>query len=1031
MQVLPGILTGSFTESGVKLFAVRQLGDQAMVRVAIGGQEECLSIPGRRAGSIFTYIEGKAGESYRLSVERRFLDTCAAHYQIEEVPLTSAEDLLAASSLHSAEIAWHLGSKDEIARAFELFSIVEESNTSIQSLRDHANYYRGLIAYQQFRFEDARSIFALLSKDWWQDHEYHIASLWALGAIALEQYETAESQQYLKLALSESKAAEAELPWIQFDQVEIKLFLALANMRMGESQNGLMELEEGFHIAETLRSRVLEGKLRNNYAAYFEHYIPDVLDNYIENFDQARTQYEKGLSLLDEAGEIVTRTSTLANLGRLAIVAGELAEAQIYYQRALSLNSASHNEVLRGYLYSQLGSLYLKLGEVSRAKHYLLHSFQNRAMAKAKKVAIQDQIQLGKIARLEARPDIALEYLVPLIEDLDVREEIHLVTPAYIEASRTYLELNQINQALECSKAIYALRNGLELPSVYSEVSRVHIDSLIKTGNTEAAETALETLLLYSNKQAYSLETIQVLSLATYFFGSTDIQKAIKYGESACEVADKLRGQLDLARLGPSFANQTGSLHQTLARLYFKRAHMESNEALLGYGVGVLEKGKAAVLAAQRSRSSQKLESQKLREAKKRVNVLTSKRMSSVALAEDLELTNAYYEALEELSSELASSSVEITTFDVDRFVRQLPERHLVLEFILQDDSLGVVMMSKSMIEYQEVDEPLTLNDLTTYFEDVKKANPDTFLSATRVFPTQVLEKVLVSEVVTIVPAGPLHHLPFASLTLDFKDRKLRLNEVVSVIYAHSLNSLVTESTPTEASSMCILADPAFQAPSDNQQDEYQAEAFRNWSAKLERLPWTAKEAAYIQNAFPKINCTLFEGTAATKQNLCSSDTRQASILHIASHGYFSSKLDDIAGIALAEVPGQQESSFLAITDLFDLNFSNQLVVISGCETGMGRSVEGEGLMSVSRGFLSQGAETVVSTLWPVSDRASALFMKYFYQYLAESESPVVALQQSQRALRETPRYSAPFYWATYIIHSSNLTPRITFSGQI
>ena len=149
--------------------------------------------------------------------------------------------------------------------------------------------------------------------------------------------------------------------------------------------------------------------------------------------------------------------------------------------------------------------------------------------------------------------------------------------------------------------------------------------------------------------------------------------------------------------------------------------------------------------------------------------------------------------------------------------------------------------------------------------------------------------------------------------------------------------------------------------------------------------------------------------------------------MHIASHGYFSSQLDDVAGIALAPNQGDNESGFLALTDLVDMGFDNKLIVVSGCETGIGKQVEGEGLMSVSRGFLSQGAETVVSTLWPVSDRASALFMKLFYQQLHTTGSPVAALKNSQQALRRDPRYSAPFYWAGYVVHSSKLMPRLHF----
>ena len=872
----------------------------------------------------------------------------------------------------------------------------------------------------------------MLSQNWWQDDEYRIATLWALGAVSLEQYETEEARNYLEAALSESQQREAQLPWIQFDQIEIKLFLALVEMRLGNPKDGMRKLEEGFEVAKTLGSKILEGKLRNNYAAYFDHYTPNLRTDYIGNYEQARSQYETGLSLLNEAGEIVTRTSTLANLGRLSIVAGELSQAQTYYQRALTLNNVCHNEVLRGYLYSQLGGLYLKLGEVSRAKHYLQHSFQNRAMAKATKVAIQDQIQLGKIARLEKQPQIALDYLLPLIEDLDVNDELNLVTPAFIETARTYLDLNQPDKALDFSSVIYEVRGGLELPSVYSEVSRVHIEGLFKTNNTDAAKAASDDLLAHSRNLAYSLESIEVLSLAMSIYSQIDLTRAIEYGQEACELVETLRAQLDLARSGPSFADQTSNLYQALARLFFSRASLEKDERLLWQGVGVLERGKAAVLEAQRYRSSQTDENEKLREAKRRVNVLASKRMSSSEFAEDPELTNAYFEALEGLSSELSAFQLEATnSFDLSAFTNEIPDRHLILEFIVQDNRLGVVLLSKGSIDYEELDEPLTISDVNIYLKDVRDAQANANFPAEKVLPKKTLERILAAEVVTLIPAGPLHHLPFASLFIEREGRNILLNDVVSIVHGHSLSGLMTHDTKKEVSNMCIFADPQFQQPSESTRLDHQEEQFRDWSANLERLPWTAKEATYIQNSFPELECTLYQDHEATKQNLCAPSSRLASVLHIASHGYFSSRLDDVAGIALAPVPGQADSSFFALTDLFDLKFSSHLVVVSGCETGMGRSVEGEGLMSISRGFMSQGAETVVSTLWPVSDRASALFMKYFYQYLAESESPVLALKKSQAALRETPRYSVPFYWATYVVHSSNLYPRLSFKKRI
>src|SRR5690606_24295433 len=123
--------------------------------------------------------------------------------------------------------------------------------------------------------------------------------------------------------------------------------------------------------------------------------------------------------------------------------------------------------------------------------------------------------------------------------------------------------------------------------------------------------------------------------------------------------------------------------------------------------------------------------------------------------------------------------------------------------------------------------------------------------------------------------------------------------------------------------------------------------------------------------------------------NLASAPVRNARILHLATHGYFQSTGSDNVGLVLATINERNERvpGFVTLTELFSHHFNNELVVISGCDTAMGMQLAGEGMMGVTRGFLAQGAHHVISTLWPVSDRASAQFMSLFYRNLREDGS--------------------------------------------
>jgi CHAT domain-containing protein len=103
--------------------------------------------------------------------------------------------------------------------------------------------------------------------------------------------------------------------------------------------------------------------------------------------------------------------------------------------------------------------------------------------------------------------------------------------------------------------------------------------------------------------------------------------------------------------------------------------------------------------------------------------------------------------------------------------------------------------------------------------------------------------------------------------------------------------------------------------------------------------------------------------------------------------------------------------------DLYNLRLSADLVVLSACQTALGKDVRGEGLISLTRGFMYAGAPRVVASLWQVDDRASAELMKRFYEgMLGRGLRPAAALRAAQVELLNDKRWRAPHYWAAFTI---------------
>jgi CHAT domain-containing protein len=114
---------------------------------------------------------------------------------------------------------------------------------------------------------------------------------------------------------------------------------------------------------------------------------------------------------------------------------------------------------------------------------------------------------------------------------------------------------------------------------------------------------------------------------------------------------------------------------------------------------------------------------------------------------------------------------------------------------------------------------------------------------------------------------------------------------------------------------------------------------------------------------------------------------------------------------------GRPTDGVLRLYDVFNLKLSADLVVLSGCQTGLGRQMTGEGLIGLTRGFMYAGAPRIIASLWEVDDVATAALVRHFYQVLLTRKmTPAIALATAQRQMRADPRWRSPFYWASFTL---------------
>jgi len=187
----------------------------------------------------------------------------------------------------------------------------------------------------------------------------------------------------------------------------------------------------------------------------------------------------------------------------------------------------------------------------------------------------------------------------------------------------------------------------------------------------------------------------------------------------------------------------------------------------------------------------------------------------------------------------------------------------------------------------------------------------------------------------------------------------------------------------------------------------------------LSRLMFSREEADAIADLVPARSLLKATGFQASRTKALSGELGAYRIVHFATHGLLNSEYPELSGLALSLVDenGKAQDGFLRMHEIYNLRLPADLVVLSACQTALGKEIKGEGLVGLTRGFMYAGAERVVASLWQVDDLATAELMKRFYQaMLKDGLRPAEALRAAQIEMSKQKHWSAPYYWAGFVI---------------
>jgi CHAT domain-containing protein len=365
-----------------------------------------------------------------------------------------------------------------------------------------------------------------------------------------------------------------------------------------------------------------------------------------------------------------------------------------------------------------------------------------------------------------------------------------------------------------------------------------------------------------------------------------------------------------------------------------------------------------------------------------------------------------------------------------------LTDRTALLEYLLGDERSYLICVTKNSFHLVPLPSAQAIKDslaaYLSFLEDpsipaskglpaARRLYADLFLPAEGFIPASIDHLI-------IVPDGILFRLPFETLVSQetgpaSADRCLNDRYIIS--YAPSASALFYLARKPKvpyAKEVLAFGVPEYAQTGRRSTGEgadsaasVLDELYKRNGFVMSPIPHAQREMTELAKRVPPEKADLYSGDKATEAAFKRLDLEAYRLIHLACHAFSDDRYPLRSSLVFSAGPDDAEDGFLQVSEMYDMRTNADLVVLSACQTGRGKIVRNEGILGLPRIFFYMGARSVISTLWPVHDKAGAAFMDYFYEAYFHGAGKAEALQAAKRKMTKT-KYSHPYYWASYTL---------------
>jgi CHAT domain-containing protein/tetratricopeptide (TPR) repeat protein len=828
------------------------------------------------------------------------------------------------------------------------------------------------------------------------------------------------------------------------DEAESLNDIALTYHYEGELDKALALYQEALAIPVTPPNPEREARITNNIGGIF--YVRGEADEALRYFALA---YEAH----DELGNTVGRMDSAANAASQYRLIGEWDAALASYEQSRLLALELRDRRMEARVLSGIGRTYQALGRNERALIYLRRALPLRR-------TVQDA--RGEASTLSALGDALLATQdLPAARDaysgaLTIRRKIRdtaRTTEPLLGLARVSLDAGEIAAARARAEEAVAVAADAGRPRDEAEARFLLGVIEQRAGRLTEAETALhQAQALAESVNSPDVVTACLVELARLRRDRGDLEGAMDLTSDALARIESLRSRIAAPELRATFLGDRDAAYALHTDVAIELARASPDGPWLREAFDTAERRRARMML-ELLREHQNdlpgvqdsdLRARRLalhRKARGIAARLAQSRDSQPELEARLVEVLSELDGVESLVRRSNPEYAELTapgTIDLDALQRLLGPGRIVLEYDLGEERAYLFAISSERVAVFDLAPTEQIETVVReYYAAISILDAEGFgrerelasnLSAMLLAPAaEFLDAVEIA----IVADGALHYLPFGALPLPGGPATMPMVAQRRIVQPPSSALLLQHDTNADAGSLAtiaILADPAFSRDDPRVAGAGEISSTNRVPAADEpasrsdgpyRLTATGDEARALSALFPVDRRLVATGPAASRARVMSGELASYSILHFATHGLFDSEYPMLSGITLSTVDalGEPVDGFLGIHDAHNLNLSAELIVLSGCETALGREMNAEGMVGLTHGFFYAGVPRVAASLWRVPERATAQLMTRFYEgMIVDGLGPGGALAAAQEELRKSRRWRDPYYWAGFTL---------------